>query len=218
MVIAAITDIHGKIEAVDKASEVLTNVDIVVITGDITHFGRRKDAEGVICRAMDYNSHVYAVPGNCDYSEVSTFLSSEGISLDCRCMVIDNVAFIGIGGSLPCPGKTPNESTEEEFAIKLNELKKEIPSGKRCLLVSHEPPFGTRCDLTGSGTHVGSRALRSFIMDVNPLLCFSGHIHEARGVDTIGMTKVANPGPLFHGGYALSDIRGAMVSVRLEKL
>jgi Icc-related predicted phosphoesterase len=218
MVIAAITDIHGKIEAVDRASKVLTNVDIVVITGDITHFGRRKDAEGVIRRAMDFNSNVYAVPGNCDYSEVGAFLSSEGILLDCRCMVIDDVAFIGIGGSLPCPGKTPNESSEEEFAIKLNELKKEIPSDKRCLLVSHEPPFGTRCDLTGSGTHVGSRAIRNFIMDVNPLLCFSGHIHEARGVGTIGMTKVANPGPLFHGGYTLADINNDKVKVDIFEL
>jgi Icc-related predicted phosphoesterase len=218
MVIAAITDIHGKIEAVDKASKVMTNSDIVVIAGDITHFGRRKDAEEVIRRVRDYNSHVYAVPGNCDYFEVGAFLSSEGISLDCRCMVVDNLALIGIGGSLPCPGKTPNESTEEEFAIKLDELKKEIPSKKMCILVSHEPPFGTLCDLTGSGAHVGSRSLRNFIMDVDPLVCFSGHIHEARGVGEIGMTKVANPGPLFHGGYAMVDINNDKVRVDLFKL
>ena len=218
MVIVGISDIHGRVEAIDNASEILLKADLVLITGDITHFGRREDATEVINRVRRFNKQLYAIPGNCDYSEVGSFLSAEGVSLDGQCVVIENYAFIGIGGSLPCPGRTPNEFTEDELATKLNVLKKEIPSDKPCILVTHQPPFGTRCDLVRRGEHVGSNALRSFIMEIEPILCFSGHIHEARGVDTIGLTKVANPGPLFHGGYTLANIEREKVTISITVL
>ncbi|UCB45501.1 MAG: metallophosphoesterase [Spirochaetota bacterium] len=215
MVIVGISDIHGHIEAIENASEILSKADLVLITGDITHFGRREDAESIIDKVKCYSKQLYAVPGNCDYPEVGSYLSIESISLDGQCAVIDNFAFIGIGGSLPCPGKTPNEYTEEDFAVMMNELKKKIPKDLPCILITHQPPFGTRCDLVRSGEHVGSRALRSFIIEKKPLLCFSGHIHEAHGVDTIGITKVVNPGPLLHGGYALADIAKERVKVSI---
>ena len=63
----------------------------------------------------------------------------------------------------------------------------------------HSPPRGTRCDMIGGGTHVGSRAIRRFIERHHPPLVLSGHIHESPRVsnsfqDTIGTSVVVNPG------------------------
>jgi Icc-related predicted phosphoesterase len=33
-------------------------------------------------------------------------------------------------------------------------------------------------------------------------VCFTGHIHEGVGIDTIGRCQVINPGPLREGRYA----------------
>ena len=67
------------------------------------------------------------------------------------------------------------------------------------VFVLHSPPRNTRCDVTSSGAHVGSRAIRRFIESHRPPLVLSGHIHESPRVsgsyrDTIGPTTVVNPG------------------------
>ena len=74
------------------------------------------------------------------------------------------------------------------------------------VLVSHQPPYGVAVDRIGNGLNVGSRSIRDFIEDAKPLVCFSGHIHEGQGIDNIGTTKLANPGPLAGGGYVYSRI------------
>ena len=67
------------------------------------------------------------------------------------------------------------------------------------LLVAHSPARDTRCDMTGPGAHVGSRALRAFVERAQPPLVLSGHIHESPRVsgsyrDQIGRTVLVNPG------------------------
>ncbi len=67
------------------------------------------------------------------------------------------------------------------------------------IFVLHSPPRGTRCDMIGAATHVGSRAIRAFIERHQPPLVLSGHIHESPRVsasyrDLIGRTVVVNPG------------------------
>jgi Icc-related predicted phosphoesterase len=217
MLIIGLSDIHGRVEAIEGVSEVLSRADLVLITGDLTHFGDRRDAKKIIECIRHYCKRLYAVPGNCDLPEVGLYLSREGISLDCRKAVIDGYTFIGIGGSLPCPGKTPNEYTEDEFALKLDILKQDAHSAEPFIFVTHQPPFGTCCDLVSSGSHVGSRVIRNFIIETKPILCLSGHIHEAQGVGTLGVSKVANPGPLLHGGYIYAEVERGNVSVVMAR-
>lgn len=67
------------------------------------------------------------------------------------------------------------------------------------VLVTHSPPRDTKCDLTASRIHVGSRAIREFVEQHQPRLVLSGHIHESPRVstafqDTVGRTVVVNPG------------------------
>lgn len=70
------------------------------------------------------------------------------------------------------------------------------------ILVAHQPPRDTVNDVIHGGIHVGSIAVREFIEDQQPLACLTAHIHEGTGIDTIGRTKVVNPGPVRDGRYA----------------
>ncbi len=70
---------------------------------------------------------------------------------------------------------------------------------KRAIYIMHSPPFGTSLDMIAGGIHVGSRAIKAFIEEQQPLLTLHGHIHEAPEVsgkyfDRIGQTISVNPG------------------------
>jgi Icc-related predicted phosphoesterase len=213
MNIMGITDLHGLVDSLERVGKALSEADLVILSGDITHFGAEREAKTVIEAVLRFNGKVYAVPGNCDYPGVLAFLENEGMSLHRRAVTFEDHVIAGLGGSLPCPGMTPNEFSEEEFENFLEELEKSVPAGKPFVFVSHQPPRNTVCDLAGGRTHVGSPSVRSFIQKTLPLVCFSGHIHEAVGIDSIGDTRVVNPGPLKTESYAL-----AAVSDRLERL
>jgi hypothetical protein len=43
----------------------------------------------------------------------------------------------------------------------------------------HSPPFETRLDLIQGGTSAGSRSIKEFIQNNQPLLTLQGHIHES---------------------------------------
>jgi len=53
---------------------------------------------------------------------------------------------------------------------------------------------------------VGSKTVREFIKRTQPLICFTGHIHEGIGIDQVGRTKIVNPGPLSAGSYAYAEV------------
>ncbi len=213
MIIAALTDLHGDISPLGKIAHDLECADLVLITGDLTHFGRRPEVEHVVKAVRNINPNLLAVPGNCDYAEVAAFLTEEGINLDRAVKEFAGVTFLGIGGSLPCPGTTPNEMTEEEMSGCLKTLAPALDRDTPLVVVAHQPPHGTKADLLKSGIHVGSTSLRAFIEERAPLVCFTGHIHEGRTIDAIGPTKVANPGPLGYGHYTMAEI-----SDRVERL
>lgn len=70
---------------------------------------------------------------------------------------------------------------------------------EKLILVSHAPPFDTCCDYTRNDQHVGSRAVRKFIENYQPLLTLHGHIHETvdktgKFTAKIGRTTVATAG------------------------
>jgi Icc-related predicted phosphoesterase len=47
---------------------------------------------------------------------------------------------------------------------------------------------------------VGSRAVRTLIVEVQPLVALHGHIHESHGVARMGRTACINPGSTYAEG------------------
>jgi len=199
MTIIGITDVHGKTTKLRSMAPLLSTADLVVLSGDVTHFGGRKHAEAVLDEVRAYNRNILAVPGNCDQFDVGDFFTEQGINLDGTWQSRDGYVFIGLGGSLPNPGlNTPNERSDEVLASILRNAVEEVEENASLILVSHQPPVDASCDITG-GMHVGSRAVRDFIETYEPLVCLTGHIHESSCIDSIGNTKIVNPGPLHEG-------------------
>jgi Icc-related predicted phosphoesterase len=115
--------------------------------------------------------------------------------------MLDNLGIMGLGGSNYTPFNTPYEFSEEELSSLLAAGFDRIKDADDFILVSHTPPFQTETDKLLNGTHVGSIAVRKFIELHQPLLCMTGHIHESIGEDTIGRTRILNPGMIKDGGY-----------------
>jgi hypothetical protein len=216
MKIINIADIHGNIKPIDALGGVLSSADLVIISGDLTQFGGEKDAREVLEAVGKYNGNILAVTGNCDTKAVDEYLSAKNINLHGKTLNIDGLSFTGAGGSLPCPSPTPNVYTEEEYEELFEGTKADEDAGPE-ILVSHQPPYGTLNDRLGNGTHVGSRAVRKYIERRKPLVCFTGHIHEAPGIDTLGGTKIVNPGPLGTRSYAFLDVTDGINVLEIRK-
>ncbi len=217
MKIINIADIHGNLTPIDGLGAALCPVDLVIISGDLTHFGDAGDAEDVISAVAKYNRNILAVTGNCDTRGVDEYLNAKGFNLHGRSVKINGISFSGAGGSLPCPSPTPNVYTEEEYAGIFEASLGDSGDAPSRILVSHQPPYNTLNDMLTSGAHVGSRTVRQFIERCKPLVCFTGHIHEAPGIDTIGETRVVNPGPLGTRSYAYLDVTDKINVLEIRK-
>lgn len=207
MKICALTDIHGRTNITSELLRILTQVDLIVIAGDITHFGGKEDAERVLNRFIGHNRNILAVHGNCDQQSVNEFLVAQKINLHGESRVINDTSFYGLGGSNKSPFGTYQESSDAQIAAILHPFQKQ--DTRFHILVSHPPPAKTTVDKVLVGMHVGSKAVRAFIERFQPDLVVCGHIHEARGMDTIGKTIIINPGP-FPQHYALITIDETM--------
>jgi len=201
-----LTDIHGASHFIDKIVDEIEQADLVVISGDITHFGNRREAEKIILPIVSYNQNVLAVPGNCDYPGVEDYLLETGINLHLILREIEGFILLGIGGSIPCPGPTPFEYSEENAQEWLDPISGMIIKNLPLIFVSHQPPYYTTADKLPDGSHVGSRSISRFIDTVEPLVCLTGHIHEGIGIDSHVKTTIINPGPFRAGRYAKVEI------------
>jgi len=219
MRIVSVTDLHGSVQNMETLLNRAGSVDVFLFTGDLTQFGGADDARRLLADTRARVHHVWAVAGNCDLPEVNDWLEEEGLSLHGRREVLAGVTFLGVGKSLPCPGRTPNEiSRDEVFGSVLREAAEGVEPGAPMVLVSHQPPWDTVTDRAFHGSHVGSQAIRSFIETWKPLACFCGHIHEGQGVDRIGPTCVANPGPLREGKFVWAEIKEGHIRVEIRSV
>lgn len=205
----ALPDLHDKVDAVKAITRPLAQADLVLLPGDMTNGGIRH-----LLRLLDIleevNEALYAVPGNWDTPQVLAHLSREGYNLHRTYVAYEDFVLVGVGGSLPFAGGFV--FGEERLAAMLDEAIQGAPD-LPLVLVCHQPPYGTACDRLDDGQHVGSRAVRDFILRVQPLLCFTGHIHEAQAVDSLGQTRLINPGPLWLShAYAYAEISAGQVT------
>ena len=89
---------------------------------------------------------------------------------------------------------------KEKGTIKhdLEKLKK-LGNPKNTIYVIHAPPFNTNLDIITTKAHVGSKSVREFIEEEQPLMTLHGHIHESPKMsdswkDKIGKTICINVG------------------------
>lgn len=216
MKIINLVDIHGNNHPIERIRDELSSVDLVILSGDLTHFGSGEQAAELIETIRLSNQNIIAVTGNCDTKGVDDYLAKQKINLHGRTKKIGGINFIGAGGSLPCPSPTPTVYTEQQYKEILASSFKGAKKSAPTIMVCHQPPYDTTNDTVANGEHVGSHAVRNFIKENKPLVCFTGHIHEAAGIDEIYGTKVVNPGPLGAGSYAYLEITDKIESLEIR--
>jgi len=217
MIVIGLADIHGSPPDMDILAGILSQADVGLLIGDLTNFGGEAEADSVVSPILKKSRKIFAVSGNCDLEGVDAYLNKEGINLHGRREVFNGIGFIGLGGSLITPFGTPNELTESEIAQVLKKSLNRISENMPLVFVSHQPPIQTACDRLSTGAHVGSLSVREFIETHQPLVCFTGHIHESSGTDKIGKTHIINPGQLGRGGYAYAEIHNERVMVEIRR-
>ncbi|MDX1382613.1 MAG: metallophosphoesterase family protein [Thermoanaerobaculia bacterium] len=174
----------------------LDDIDLVLLGGDLTNFRGAETARTIVEAIRAAGPRVLSVCGNCDRPEMEAYLRDEDIDLDRRRREVSGVDIVGISAGLPF-GDLPYERSEDEFRAAARDAF--AGTGERpTVLVSHQPPRGTRCDLVG-GRHVGSQAVREAVLEHGPDLVLCGHLHEAVATDRLGTAVVVNPGPWFAG-------------------
>ena len=202
-----IGDIHEDMAHLASIPE-LAKAQGVLVTGDITLAKGSTKAAQTLQPLLDCGKPLMIAPGNMDRPEVADWLDSLGIGLHRRVRPFPSGGYcLGLGFSIPTPFGTPGEYPESTFAQWLEATIATEPllldKATAWVFSTHTPPVRSACDRLGNGAHVGSEAVRAFIEQYQPPICFCGHIHESVAVDSIGRTTVINPGAFFDGGYAL---------------
>lgn len=200
-----ISDIHGN-DNFDPIKEKIAEADLVLCAGDFTMFKPTDEGLSVAEKLASLNPATYMVCGNCDTPDLEGILVEKGLSIHGKNVIFgkggERYTLGGIGGSLHTPRPTPNTWSENDLVdvIKGFETAPDI-------IISHQPPYGAG-DTVMKVMHVGSKKLTEYLRKNSPVLCLSGHIHEAAGIFKIGQTTVVNPGSYREGHYALAEISG----------
>ena len=215
MRVIAFTDIHGAYDRVIDTLQEESQFDAVVIGGDLTTHGTLQEATDALHRVLGFKKPVFAVAGNMDLPSFEAAFSELGVNINAAGIVLNDVGFFGVAGSPFTPMNTPYEISEEEIQRRAEAGWQDVRSARRKIFVPHAPPKDTKLDKILSGKHVGSTAVREFVIQHRPDVLICGHIHEARGLDTLGTTKLVNCGSAGRGYYAVIEL-GEDVSISLH--
>ncbi len=225
MRILVLADIHGDFETLKKIVDDTKHegIDLVICPGDFTdifatpkEFDQIDMAELIIQKILSLKIPVFCVPGNHDPYEIIEVFNEFGTNLHNKKTVFKGMPFIGFGGAAT-PFNTKFEPSDEEIKESLEKNSSGLKPGK-FILVVHNPPKNTKLDLTASGQHVGSEAVRNFIIEKKPVLSLSAHIHESRGEDKLGSSILFYPGAVFEGYYGIIEIEGKGIKTEIKKI
>ena len=227
MRIIAIGDVHNDIENLIQFLEKVKSLspDVIVFSGDFIDIGIAfrgfswSDMSKVVLEELNaLNVPILAIPGNHD-KDILPILEERGVSIHSNGKILDGVGFYGFGGA-KTPFGTPFEPEEEELEAGLRKAYEKVKNAKIKVQITHNPPYNTKLDRITSGAHVGSKVVRKVIEELKPNVAICAHIHEARGVDTIGDTKMLNAGRFPEGycGVIDIDVPNSNVSAKIVNL
>ncbi|MDP2885951.1 MAG: metallophosphoesterase [Ignavibacteria bacterium] len=215
MRILAFTDIHG---SYDRVIEILSNetgFDAIIVGGDLTTHGTVSEATNAIRRFQQFKRPLFVVAGNMDLPSFDASFESLGVNINAKGATLGEAGFFGIAGSPFTPMHTPYEISEEEIRRRADAGWRDIRAMRWKVFVPHAPPRDTSLDKILLGKHVGSTAVREFVEKHQPDVLVCGHIHESRGLDVLGNTKMVNCGAAGRGFYALLEL-GDEISIELR--
>ena len=187
MKVLAFIDVHSNGNSLKRLLKKASGVDLLVCAGDISDWG--KDIKKMVSFFKDVKKPFLIIHGNhegedamkrvCSQLKFPTFLHK-------KVFEFDGYTFVGFGG-----GGFSYEDSEFEKFYKSLRLKKD----SKVVLITHGPPYGTKCDYLHHLGFVGCKSFNKMIKDVKPLVHVCGHLHEnASCKDKIGSTIVINPG------------------------
>ncbi|KHO45176.1 MAG: hypothetical protein QS98_C0012G0016 [archaeon GW2011_AR3] len=189
MRILAFTDLHGRINILEKLQEKAKNCDIIACAGDITTF---ENEMGTLIKSIaSFSKPFLIIHGN----------HEDEVNMERACLNLKNVnflhkavyesgkyVFMGFGGG-------GFMTREPDFEIVSKSFRKHIKPGKKTVLIVHGPPAGTKLDLIDE-EHVGCKSYREFIDNNKIDLVICGHLHENAKARQIfkKRTTIINPG------------------------
>jgi Icc-related predicted phosphoesterase len=215
MRILAFTDIHG---AYDRVVGILSKeppFDAVIVGGDLTTHGTVNEATHAVRRFQEFGKPLFIVAGNMDLPAFDALYDSLGVNINAKGAVLGEAGFFGIAGSPFTPMHTPYEISEEEIGRRADAGWRDVQASRWKVFVPHAPPYNTKLDKILLGKHVGSSAVRTFVEEKQPDVLVCGHIHESRGLDSLGKTRLVNCGAAGRGFYASIEL-GEMITVELR--
>ena len=210
-----VVDVHDRFDAVPQVLARTGPVEVLIVGGDITTFGTPDDAERAIESWLPLVPRLLAVAGNMDSPAIDARLVELGVSLDRRGVAVGDIGVAGVSAAPHSPLHTPYEIPDRELGARAAAGLHDVKACRIRILCPHAPPYGTACDRLRTGAHVGSPSLRALVESEQPDLVLCGHIHESRGEDAIGASRIVNPGPVASGHYAVVEI-GETIAVALD--
>jgi Icc-related predicted phosphoesterase len=181
-------------------------------------------------RLKGSDARCFVMPGNDDPPGVDRAIerATRVEACDERIVEFDGYTMLSLGYSNRTPFDSPRELDEDELARRIERLAEQVDDLSRCIFNLHVPPYDSQLDtaaqldedlrvVVAAGQPklipVGSTAVREAIERFQPLVALHGHVHESRGVTSIGRTLCINPGSDYHTGR----ISGALVHLRGER-
>ena len=164
---------------------------------------------------------------NDDFYDVDEAIGRSDVIEDPNGRIVEldgGIELMGVGYGNLTPWNCPRDVSEDELAGHIARVADQLRDPARAIFSLHVPPFGSGLDfaprldanlkmvMTGSGPEmipVGSTAVRDAILKYQPMLSLHGHIHESKGVQWMGRTRVVNPG----SEYAEGVLDGALVAI-----
>ncbi len=192
MRILAFADIHGSSAAIRTLKKKSRNVDLILNLGDFTIF--QSDMQKIIKKLDAFGKPQLIIPGNHeDEEDVEKALSKTKnmIYLNESYYATDELIVLAAEGN----GFSFRDPVFEKAAKKLARVLKHH-KGKKYILMTHAPPYGTSHDSLAE-EHCGNKSIRDFIRKTGPDYALCGHIHENFYTkDRIKKTITLNPGPM----------------------
>jgi Icc-related predicted phosphoesterase len=178
-------------------------------------------------RLTEQGIKCFAAPGNDDAFWVDELLGASGVIelLEGRVIQLDGLEMLTTGWSNETPWETERECSELELKERILSMIERLQTPEHAVFNIHVPPYETVLDscpqldedlrpVHRGGNPVmasaGSTAVRELIEEYQPALGLHGHIHEGRGVATLGRTVCVNPG----SNYSEGVLNGSLIRLK----